>query len=322
MDTKLKLTNQNQMRLNDLDGFHIELTNLCTLKCPGCLRTQTIFKWPQHWRNQNLDLDVLAKFLDIDLHGKTITLCGNTGDSIYHPKFHEFVKFFKSHKAHLRIFTNGSYRTQQWWDTTVSYLDNTDTVVFSVDGMPENFTQYRINADWESIQIGMQTCIQAPCKTVWKYIPFNYNEGNIIDAEKLSHEMGFDVFKIEKSNRFDERNGVDYQMVQFMPNNNQHVDTRYQHQTEWKNTQRSFDLNPTCNDKRSHYISSNGFYSPCCFIADYSWYYKTEFGKNKKMYNITDRTITELFQQKEFNEFYADLTNHSVCHFSCPATQE
>jgi hypothetical protein len=40
------------------------------------------------------------------------------------------------------------------------------------------------------------------------------------------------------------------------------------------------------------------------------------------MYNITERTITNLFQQKEFNEFYADLTNHSVCHFSCPATQE
>ena len=99
------------MLLNDLAGLHIELTNLCTLKCPGCLRTQTISKWPQHWRNYSLELDVLAKFLDIDLQDKIITLCGNTGDPIYHPEFHNFVKYFKSRGARLRIFTNGSYRT-------------------------------------------------------------------------------------------------------------------------------------------------------------------------------------------------------------------
>jgi organic radical activating enzyme len=310
------------MLLNDLVGLHIELTNLCTLKCPGCLRTQLIKKWPQHWHNHSLDLDVLAKFLDIDLQDKLITFCGNTGDSIYHPKFHDFVKYFKNHGAQLRIFTNGSYRNQQWWETTASYLDNRDTVIFSVDGLPENFTQYRINADWDSIQIGMQTCIQAPCKTVWKYIPFNYNEHNIADAERLSQEMGFDVFKIEKSNRFDERTGVDYQLISFMPANNQHIDARYQNQAAWKESKPGVDIDPVCNDKRSHYISADGFYSPCCFVSDYAFYYKTEFGKNKKMYNITDRTITGLFQQQELNDFYSNLNNHSVCQFSCPATQE
>jgi len=318
----LKLTNLNKMLLNDLDGLHIELTNLCTLKCSGCLRTHTISKWPQHWKNHSLELNVLAKFLDIDLQGKTVTLCGNTGDSIYHPEFHSFVEYFKQHGAKLRIFTNGSYRTKEWWDKTVSYLDSADTVVFSVDGLPENFTQYRINADWKSIHIGMQTCIQAACKTIWKYIPFNFNEHNIADAEKLSQQMGFDVFKIEKSSRFDQRNGVDYQLMSFKPNSNQHIDARYQQQTEWKNNQRNFDLDPACNDKRSHYISADGFYSPCCFVADYSWYYKTDFGKNKKMYSIADRTMTELFQQKELNEFYNNLNNHSVCHFSCPAAPE
>jgi len=310
------------MRLDDLDGLHIELTNLCTLKCPGCLRTQLIKKWPRHWKNYSLDLDVVAKFLDVDLQGKTITLCGNTGDSIYHPKFHDFVAYFKNRGAQLRVFTNGSYRNQSWWDTTVSYLDSADTVIFSVDGLPENFTQYRINADWQSILIGMQACIQASCKTVWKYIPFNFNENDIAAAEQLSQNMGFDVFKIEQSSRFDERNGVDYQLMSFMPSGNQHIDARYQHQAEWKNSRLTIQIDPVCNDQRSHYISANGFYSPCCFVSDYAFYYKTEFGKNKKMYNIADRTLTGLFQQTEFNEFYNNLHDHAVCQFSCPATQE
>jgi len=309
------------MLLNDIDGLHIELTNLCTLKCPACLRTQLIKRWPQHWKNYNLDLDNLTKFIDIDLQGKVITFSGNTGDPIYHPKFHSFVEYFKQRGAVLRIITNGSYRSEEWWNKTVSYLDSTDTVVFSVDGLPENFTQYRINADWQSIQIGMQTCIQASCKTVWKYILFNYNEHNIADAERLSQDMGFDVFKIEKSNRFDERSGTDYQLISFMPTNNQHIDARYQNQTAWKESNPDVDIDPVCNDKRSHYISADGFYSPCCFVSDYAFYYKTEFGKNKKMYNITDRTITGLFQQKELNDFYSNLNNHSVCQFSCPATQ-
>ena len=42
------------------------------------------------------------------------------------------------------------------------------------------------------------------------------------------------------------------------------------------------------------------------------------FGKNKKMYDISNRSLTELFQQQELNEFNADLANHFVCQFSCP----
>ena len=111
------------------------------------------------------------------------------------------------------------------------------------------------------------------------------------------------------------------ELISFMPTNNQHIDARYQNQTAWKESNPDVDIDPVCNDKRSHYISADGFYSPCCFVSDYAFYYKTEFGKNKKMYNITDRTITGLFQQKELNDFYSNLNNHSVCQFSCPATQ-
>ena len=75
-----------------ITGFHIEPTNICTLKCEGCARTRFIDQWPQHWHNHSLDIDQLLNFLDVDLSTKTIKLCGNYGDPIYHPDFINFVK--------------------------------------------------------------------------------------------------------------------------------------------------------------------------------------------------------------------------------------
>jgi acyl transferase domain-containing protein len=60
--------------LDNITGFHIEPTNICTLKCAGCARTRFIDQWPQHWKNQNLSIDSLLQFLDIDLTNKKILI--------------------------------------------------------------------------------------------------------------------------------------------------------------------------------------------------------------------------------------------------------
>ena len=300
--------------INELVGLNIELTNLCTLKCPGCPRTQMINQWPNFWKNHSLDIDQLSQFLDIDLRGKMITFCGNTGDCIYHPKFHEFLSWFKDRGCQIRIFTNGSYRTQDWWAKTVSYLDELDMVIFSVDGLPENFTQYRINADWESIHTAMQICVEATCKTVWKYIVFKYNENDIPDAQQLSKQIGIDIFRVETSSRFDDHT------AQYIPSDKNNVDVKFTPQKLWKNNIQSTDVDPVCNDNNQHYISAEGYYSPCCYIADHRFYYKNEFGKNKKSYSIANHTLTQIITRPTVVEFYQDLTSKPVCQYNCPAT--
>ena len=189
--------------INQIRGLHIEPTNICTLKCPGCARTRFIDRWPQHWQNHSLDINVLLQFLDIDLSDKRIGLCGNYGDPIYHPDFINFVKKFKDRGAGITIHTNGSYKKQDWWKELAELLTENDQVVFSVDGTPENFTKYRINADWESIHTGMQVIAQATCDSVWKYIPFAFNQDHIEQVEKLSNSIGIKNFEIELSDRFD-----------------------------------------------------------------------------------------------------------------------
>jgi hypothetical protein len=56
---------------------------------------------------------------------------------------------------------------------------------------------------------------------------------------------------------------------------------------------------------------------PCCYIGDHRFYYKNEFGKNKKQYTIKDNTLSKILKKSVVGEFYDNLAYHPVCQFSC-----
>ena len=292
-------------------GVYIEPTNICTLKCAGCARTTFIEQWPQHWRNHSIDIDALMQFLDIDLTDKTILLSGNYGDPIYHPDFIKLVTQIKQRGARLEITTNGSHRKLEWWQELVKQFTPTDTITFSIDGLPSNFTQYRENADWPTISQAVKICAASPVKTAWKYIPFDYNQGNIEEARQLSVDLGFDLFFIDPSKRFDDS------ATQDLKPNESLVNQEYTARVDWKQTHTGL-VNPKCNNGQEHFISADGYYSPCCFVADHRFYYKTQFGKQKTQYSIVDRTLSSILSQPTVVEFYKNIPEQPVCQFSCP----
>jgi organic radical activating enzyme len=306
----MPLTSKQQPNL-DISGFHIEPTNICTLKCAGCARTRFIDEWPQHWKNHNLDINALLKFIDIDITDKPITLCGNYGDPIYHPDFIELVAGLKSRGANVYICTNGSYRKQEWWKELANILTTNDSVTFAVDGTPENFTKYRVNADWESIHTGMQVIADSPCKSIWKYIPFSYNQNDIDQVKQLSSDIGIKQFRIELSDRFDEQ-------TEFLKPNNTFIGSRYVAQVQWKSQDINSTINPRCQNQREHFITAEGYYAPCCFLADHRFYYKTIFGKNKPQYNIQEHTISQIQAQVQTADFYQTLDSQPGCQYNCP----
>ena len=298
------------MNVNEIQGFHIEPTNMCTLKCPGCARTQFIEQWPNHWRNQNLNIDDLLNFLDIDINGKDIMLCGNNGDPIYHPDFLTFVEKLKQRGTRLTIHTNGSYKTKSWWEQLVSLMDNQDKIYFSVDGTPENFIQYRINGDWNTIQTAMKVVANSDVYGVWKYIPFNYNINTVEDAKIICKDIGLDEFECRLSPRFDAQ-----EMISFMPDNENFIDDRLIARTRNETT-----VIPKCHDNKTHYISADGFYVSCCWIGDYRSLYQSIFGKNRKDFDIRKTTISHLFNDKQLTDFYESVNSQSLCKFHCPKT--
>lgn len=294
-------------------GVYVEPTNICTLQCAGCARTDFLNQWPQHWRNHSIDIDALMKFIDIDLNDKTVILSGNYGDPIYHPDFVKLVQRFKQRGAKLEITTNGSHRRPEWWQQLVENFTQNDTITFSIDGLPTNFFQYRQNADWSSISQGIQACVDSSVRTAWKYIPFDYNQDHIDQARQLSENLGFDLFFIDPSKRFDDSATRDLQ-----PNSNL-VNPEYQSRINWKQTYHG-PVDAKCNNGMEHFISADGYYSPCCFVADHRWYYKTQWGKQKSQYNIYQTTLSAILHQPQVIDFYQNIPDQPVCQFSCPKT--
>jgi len=252
----------------------------------------------------------LLRFLDIELSGINISLCGNYGDPIYHPDLVGLIRGLKNQGAAISIVTNGGHRKQSWWQELVQELNSDDSVTFSIDGIPENFTQYRINGDWPTIQDAIEVCVAAPCKTIWSFIPFSYNENNIEQAKQLSQHLGIDQFCINPSSRFDE------QTMHFKPSNDL-IGIQWHSQQNWKQTITAKKIMPECNNGQTHFISADGYYMPCCYVGDYRFYYKTEFGKNRKQYRIEDSTLSEILSRPQVAEFYDTLADHSVCQYNC-----
>jgi len=299
--------------IDSLQGFHIEPTNICTLKCAGCARTRFIDQWPQHWKNHSLDIDHLLTFLDIDLKDKQIILCGNYGDPIYHPEFIEFVKKLKLTGARISIITNGSYRQAAWWKSLTDLLDGQDIIYFSIDGVPENFEQYRKNANWHSIQVGIETAVASDCQTVWKYIPFKFNQDNIDQARLLAKTLGMDEFMMDPSDRYDELT------QDLVPDQKNMIGSKYNSMQLWKKQNIISKLDPKCQTGNQHFVTATGHYSPCCHLADHRFYYKSLFGKNKNHYDITQTTLSQILASKTVVEFYNNLNQNPGCQYNCPS---
>jgi MoaA/NifB/PqqE/SkfB family radical SAM enzyme len=296
--------------LDQLQGFHIEPTNMCTLKCPRCSRTEFIDQFPKQWSNKNLNLDHLKSFLDIDLKNKKIIICGNYGDAIYYDQIFDMIEYFKSNGANIQLSTNGSYKSQDWWNQLNTLLDCKDEVVFGIDGLPKNFTTYRVNADWSSIEQGINILRNSATKLSWQYILFSYNENDVEQAKQLAESLGFDNFFVRDSERWD--HGTEW----LTPKK---INRISQSKINWKNENIISGVDAVCKKyNNSHYISADGFYTPCCWIAEHRWYYKTEFYKNRDLYDISKTTITKVLTN--LKDFYSTLEDAKLnyCTFNCP----
>lgn len=290
-----------------INGFHIEPTNICTLKCAGCSRTRFINQWPQHWKNHNLEVNDLLNFLDVDLSGCKIRLCGNYGDPIYHPNFINMIHELKKRGAFVCITTNGSYKSQDWWKQLCEILTDMDSIRFSIDGTPENFTKYRVNADWDSIEKGIEVCVDLGIYTIWKYIPFDFNQQDIDRARSMAEKLKVSEFLLDPSDRYDSTT------AHLIPAENL---------LGWRKLARenNHGVDPRCHQGHDHFITATGHYVPCCFLADHRFYYKNIFGKNLDSFNIRTTTLTRILNRSEVVKFYANIEHDpiSACQYNCP----
>lgn len=283
----------------DFSNFELEITNRCNLACPRCARTDFIEKFPNAWNNHDLSLDDFKKFIDPILDQICIfEFKGTMGDPIFHPNFIDWISWIKSINKQVYIHTNGQ-SGKSFWTKLVTLLDKKDKVILGIDGLPENFMTYRINARWKNIE-DCASILKGKTTLIWQYIIFKYNQSNINDARELSINMGFDQFDILNSNRW--LNDDDW----LKPNEAVHN----------RPTEKQ-DIDPQCFNNPTHIVTADGFYMPCCFLIDPQYRYKTPWAK---AFNIKNITIEDVIKSSISASFFANLNNESApnyCRFNC-----
>jgi hypothetical protein len=148
---------------------------------------------------------------------------------------------------------------------------------------------------------------------VWKYIVFSYNQADIESADQLRSQLGLSQFRIEHSDRFDKQ-------TEHLRPDSEFIGSRYDQQQNWKQNKLPLGLQSKCNNQKEHFISADGYYVPCCYLQDHRFYYKTQFGKNKSAYKISDTTLSQVLNQPTTIEFYNNLSQQPACQYNCPQT--
>jgi hypothetical protein len=233
-----------------------------------------------------------------------VLLSGNLGDPIYHSEFLEIYKGFTDRgAARIEVMTNGSYKSSEWWSKFAQIVRPEDTIIFSIDGTPYNFTKYRINADWKTIEIGIRAMVNSPAKVMWKYIPFSFNEDTIHDARADALTLGVDEFRIVTSGRWIENDYLKPSVGWSRPR----PGTTQIFAPECKQT-----LN-------AHFVSAAGYFYPCCYAADYRLVRGTQFELNPEFHIRNSPLSYHLADGSKYRTFLDKLEEQKLpaCKFCC-----
>ena len=296
--------------------WHIEPTSKCILECPLCDRTWFYKKFKKRL-NHEIDINHLINFFKG--YSPHVVMCGNNGDPIYHSKFYLLCKKLKEINCKLQITTNGSGKTKNWWTHLCKILSKTDTITFSIDGLADTNSIYRINSKWNTVIDAIKIVTAHGINTEWKFIPFKHNQHQIESVKKFSKELGIKRFEIEKSDRWWTKES----QQKYMPEE-KYVNSSYKQQiaVTSETDQKTF-IKQKCmtvlngNPDRDLYIDSEGNFYPCCFMGLYAFRYKSIFTPKNNEFNIKDNTMAQIVQNKKVKSFFESTKSYETADKCC-----
>lgn len=247
--------------LRDIKVLHLESTDVCQAACPLCAReTDPVFdKKQQH----HLDMNKIQKIFDADRIKKLdkMFMCGNYGDPAAGKHTLDIYQTFRKINPGivLGMNTNGGLQNTAWWhELGRTFVQPHDYVVFSIDGLEDTNSTYRINVDWKKLINNATAYIQAGGSAHWDMLVYKHNQHQVDECEQLARDMGFTWFRAKVSKRkFTDRleQPVGWQLPQV------------------KGTK----INCHALNEQSVYIDAQGRASPCCWLGGAQKDFVTDF---------------------------------------------
>lgn len=315
------------------DHWHIELSSICTLKCPRCPRVEV----PDTLLNRQLDLDFFQNQLGMDTirQIRKITFCGNDGDPIYCKDLLEICAWIKTINPDIMIviITNGSYRSPSWWANLGNILDHNDELHWSIDGWDQSSNErYRVNSDWSSIMQGIESFSSTNTQTyrVWAAIAFRFNEHALDHMHDMATALQIDLFQLTKSTKFSSHYPDTYGVQDILqPNDSQLISSSHRFERVltplthrprpgkvlkklfFSRAQDLIKYNKYSGicliGNKGVFVNSQGEFYPCCWTATRYNHNKSWHELAKQRFNLRQHTFQDIikdpFWYKEFLEF-------------------
>jgi len=291
--------------------LQIEPTTRCVLGCPACSRTVFSKTLNRPYPKYDQNVSDLHNFLDCEKGDaiKTLSLCGDHGDSIYYPNLFEMLDRF-AYKD-IELYTAGSHQTKQFWTKLANRLSEQDVIFFSIDGLEDTNSIYRINSDWKSIMLGLDIMVSSPARVIWDLNVFSFNENQLKDIKDFALNKGAE-FRCKKT----PRHGGE----KLVPTNTSYIDTSAMFN---KINNKDISITPKCSEE--HQISAMGYYWPCGYIQYPFTLYKSQVWKQREKWQIKGQTLDQV--SKTLEEWKQQIANdpqnaETICKMKCKTNQE
>ena len=231
--------------------LHFEVTSRCNAACPDCPRTDNDSLPLTTWSVTDFIQAVPAELLRrLDRIG----FCGNYGDPITASSLLDICRYVRKHSNCLiRIHTNGSARTTEWWEELARTIAPNGVVVWGLDGLKDTNHIYRVGTNWNTIMRNVSAFNAAGGVSHWQFIPFDHNAHQVNQARALATGIGFAEF-IERPHR----------PITVSP------PVRYDWQAEKPPPRDTGPFKVSCSstERQMIYLTAEGLLFPCCWVGN------------------------------------------------------
>lgn len=156
--------------------IEIELTSVCNLKCPLCIRQIVdIGNEKPQWRS----LDEIKKHLDEFTSLQYITLAGAIAEPTAYPDLFGLLKYLRQRDIEVSLYINGDTRDDSYYTKLgVIFRGCKGYVYFTICGSTQELHEkYRVGSQLDRVLRRLDVVKRfSGGKTILTWIVFNYNE--------------------------------------------------------------------------------------------------------------------------------------------------
>lgn len=270
---------------SELREMHLEISNNCQASCPMCARTinggpdnplLTLNDWSLNDFKSIMSEQVLKQ-----LDG--FYFCGNFGDPILNKDLLEMCRYSTEINSNLniRIHTNGSAKSTEWWSNLAKALPKVHNLVFALDGLADTHHIYRVGTNFNTILKNARAFIDAGGIAEWCYIRFKHNEHQVEEARQMAKDYGFNSFVLKNSSRFilepkfkviDKEGNTKYHLEPASDTPMKFIDKKAI--ANYKEIVKQADIKCMAKEQREVYIDAHYSVFPCCWLSTLPYTYR------------------------------------------------